>query len=171
MRYILRRRELAVDDWRYLEEHPAERDPLIVPLAELRSDPSKWTQRAGALGVLLGPADPVADLAPQLPRLALIALQFPNAGDGRGYSQARLLRERFEFRGELRAAGAGVREDQAFLLARCGFDSLQPAPGVDPEALRRAMSRYDVAYQPSSAQLALRRQRFGLPDVDAPAQR
>ena len=167
MRYILRRRELVADDWRYVGEQAAATDPLIVPFAQLRSDPLQWQQRAGPLGALLSPADSVAELAQSLPGLALVALQFPNPGDGRGYSQARLLRERLGFRGELRAVGAGVRQDQAFLLVRCGFDTLEPPAGADREAVRRALSRYDVAYQPGSAQLALRRQRFGLTRGDA----
>jgi uncharacterized protein (DUF934 family) len=161
MRHILRRRERLTDEWRYLGEEAADADPLIVPLAQLRSDPLRWQARSGALGARLGPADAVEDLAALLPRLALVALEFPNPGDGRGYSQARLLRGRFAFRGELRATGAGVRQDQAFLLARCGFDSLEPPPGTDLEAVRRAFSRYSVAYQPGSAQVALRQQRFG----------
>ena len=168
MRHILRRHELLPDDWRYLTEEPAESDPLIVPLAQLRSAGREWQQRPGPLGALLAPADPVTDLAPFLPRLALIALEFPNPGDGRGYSQARLLRERFAFRGELRAVGAGVRQDQAFLLARCGLDSLEPPAGVDLEAVRRALSRYSVAYQPGSAAVELRRQRFGTPPRQGP---
>jgi uncharacterized protein (DUF934 family) len=163
MRHILRRHELLPDDWRYLTEQPAESDPLIVPLARLRSDPRAWLERRGPLGALLGPADSVTELTPFLARLALIAVEFPNPGEGRGYSQARLLRERFAFRGELRAVGAGVRQDQAFLLARCGFDSLEPPPGVDLEAVRRALSRYSVAYQPGSAAVELRRQRFEAP--------
>jgi len=56
--------------------------------------------------------------------------------------------------------GAGVRQDQAFLLARSGFDSLEPVAGVDLEAVRGALSRYDVAYQPGAAQVELRLQRF-----------
>jgi uncharacterized protein (DUF934 family) len=160
MRRILRQRELLVDDWRYLGEEAAEADPLIVPLSQLRSDLLPWQHRTGPLGARLGPADAVEELAPLLPRLALIALEFPNPGDGRGYSQARVLRTRFGFRAELRAVGAGVRQDQAFLLARCGFDSLEAAPGVDLEAVRRALTRYDVAYQPGAPQLQLRRQRF-----------
>jgi uncharacterized protein (DUF934 family) len=105
----------------------------------------------------------VDELAPLLGRLALIALEFPNPGDGRGYSQARLLRGRLGFRGELRAVGAGVRQDQAFLLARCGFDCLEPPAEVDLEALRLALKRYDVAYQPGAEQPELRRERFSAP--------
>jgi uncharacterized protein (DUF934 family) len=160
MRHILRRRELVADDWRHLGEETAEDAGLIVPLAQLRSDPQRWRQRRGPLGVRLGPADAVEDLAAQLAQLSLVALEFPNAGDGRGYSQARLLRERLGFAGELRAVGAGVRQDQVFLLARCGFDAIELAAGEDPEAARRALSRYDVAYQPGAAQITLRRQRL-----------
>ena len=163
MRHILRQRERLADDWRYLGEESAETDPLIVPLAQLRNDPLQWQRRTGRLGVRLGPADAVDELAPLLGRLALIALEFPNPGDGRGYSQARLLRGRLGFRGELRAVGAGVRQDQAFLLARCGFDCLEPPAEVDLEALRLALKRYDVAYQPGTAQLELRRERFSAP--------
>jgi uncharacterized protein (DUF934 family) len=162
MRYILRRREIVADDWRYLGEVPAP-EALIVPLAELRRDLSRWRQWPGRLGVRLAPGDPVEELAPDIPGLSLIAVEFPNPGDGRGYSQGRLLRERLGFRGELRAVGNGVRQDQVFLLGRCGFDAFELAPGEDFESARRALSRYDVAYQagvsPAGAAAALRYQR------------
>jgi uncharacterized protein (DUF934 family) len=104
--------------------------------------------------------DRVEDLGEDLARLDLIAVEFPSPGEGRGYSQGRLLRERFGFRGELRAVGAGVRQDQVFLLARCGFDAIELAAGEDPQAARRALGRYDVAYQPGAAEVNVRRQRF-----------
>jgi len=47
-----------------------------------------------------------------------------------------------------------------FLLARCGFDAIELAENEDPDAARRALDRYDVAYQGGSAEVALRRQRF-----------
>lgn len=159
MRYILRRRELIADDWRYLGEDASAEAALIVPLAELLRTP-RWRERTGPLGVRLAPADPAETLAAELPGLKLVAIEFPNAGDGRGYSQARLLRERLGFTGELRAIGAGVRQDQVFFLARVGFDALELAAGEDPAAALRALGRYDVAYQPGAAQLPLRRQRF-----------
>src|SRR5215471_15051802 len=62
MRHILRRRELLTDEWRYLGEEAADTGPLIVPLAQLRSDPLRWQGRSGALGARLGPADPVEEL-------------------------------------------------------------------------------------------------------------
>lgn len=180
MRYILRRREIVADDWRYFGEEQAgspaagaadsaltaagEGAALIVPLAELRRDPPRWREWAGRLGVRIAPVDRVEDLAPDLAGLGLIAVEFPNPGDGRGYSQGRLLRERLGFLGELRAVGNGVRRDQVFLLSRCGFDALDLAPGEDLEAARRALNRYDVAYQPGvtpgGSAAPLRRQRF-----------
>jgi uncharacterized protein (DUF934 family) len=160
MRHILRQREIVLDAWRYLGEVVEPGGPLIVPLAELRGAREHWWNWTGRLGVRVGPAERAEDLAADLPRLDLVALEFPGPGDGRGYSGARLLRERFEFRGELRACGKGVRQDQVFLLARCGFDALELAEGEDREAARRALARYDVAYQPGSAEVRLRRQRF-----------
>jgi uncharacterized protein (DUF934 family) len=152
MRCILRRHELAAQ--------PAAEAALTVPLAALRAEPERWRGHRGGLGVRLAPADAIEDLAAELPLLSVIEVEFPNAGEGRGYSQARLLRERLGFRGELRAVGDGVRQDRLFLLARCGFDAFELAPGENPEAARRALARYDVAYQPGSSLLEMRRQRF-----------
>ncbi|HXW74738.1 MAG TPA: DUF934 domain-containing protein [Steroidobacteraceae bacterium] len=165
MRHILRRLEWVVDEWRYHGEEGAEDEAvaLIVPLARLRAEGERWRTWSGRLGVRLTPSDTVAELAADLPRLGLVAVEFPNPGDGRGYSQGRLLRERLGFSGELRAVGTGVRQDQVFLLARCGFDAMELAPGEDPQAARRALTRYDVAYQPGAAGaslVALRAQRF-----------
>jgi uncharacterized protein (DUF934 family) len=163
MRYILRRREIVADDWRHLGEEVAEGAALIVPLGELRADAARWAAWRGPLGVRLAPADAPEDLAADLPRLRLVAVEFPNPGDGRGYSQGRLLRTRLAFRGELRAVGAGVKRDQVFLLVRCGFDAIELAPGEDLEAARRALARYTVAYQPGAAGVHLARQRFLAP--------
>ncbi|HKD53844.1 MAG TPA: DUF934 domain-containing protein [Steroidobacteraceae bacterium] len=160
MRHILRRHELVEDSWRYLGEDEAADAALIVPLAQLRTETGRWHRHTGLLGVRLAPVDRVEELVQDLPRLSLVAVEFPNPGDGRGYSQGRLLRERYGFSGELRAFGAGVRQDQVFLLARCGFDAIELAGGEDPAAAQRALARYDVAYQPGAPQVMLRQQRF-----------
>ena len=160
MRYILRRREIVADDWVHLGEELADGAPVIVPLERLRADAARWGAWRGRLGARIAPADRVEDLAAHLPRLDLVAVEFPNAGDGRGYSQGRLLRTRLGFRGELRALGAGVKQDQVFLLARCGFDVMELAPGEDLEAARRALTRYSVAYQPGAAGATPQHQRF-----------
>lgn len=166
MRYILRRREIVADNWHHLGEDIPDGCPLIIPLAVLRLEPGRWRQWPGALGVLLAPDAAPEDLSDELPRLELLAVEFPDSGDGRGYSLGRSLREAAGFLGELRAVGAGVRQDQVFLMSRCGFDCLELAPGEDLAAARRALQRYDVAYQPGSpavgAVAPLRAQRFTL---------
>jgi len=163
MRHILRRRELVADDWAHCGEQAPEGTGLIVPLAQLRAEEARWRAWRGRLGVRLSPADAPEALAADLARFELIAVEFPNAGDGRGYSQARLLRTRLGFRGELRAVGAGVKQDQVFLLTRCGFDAIELAPGEDLQAAQRALGRYTVGYQPGAPGAALPRQRFGAP--------
>jgi uncharacterized protein (DUF934 family) len=163
MRRVLRQREIVADDWRHLCESsggPTSEESLIVPLAELRANASAWMLRRARLGVRIAPADKVEELAPELARFALVAVEFPSPSEGRGYTQGRLLRERFGFTGELRAVGAGVKRDLIFALARCGFDTFEVAPGEDLEAAARALDRYTVAYQPGARLGSVVRQRI-----------
>jgi uncharacterized protein (DUF934 family) len=77
-----------------------------------------------------------------------VALVFPTFKDGRAYSQARLLRERHQFRGELRATGQVLR-DQLLFLQRAGFDSFEVKKDNDAAAFAEAVHRYSVFYQPT----------------------
>jgi uncharacterized protein (DUF934 family) len=163
MRRVLRRREIVADDWRHVEEDPIAApndDAVIIPLAQVRTHAQTWTAHAGRLGVRLGPADEVEDLAPELYRFALIAVEFPTPSEGRGYTQGRLLRGRFGFAGELRARGAAVKRDLIFALARCGFDAFEVASGEDLEACARALEKYTVAYQAGAPGTLPVRRRF-----------
>lgn len=167
MRRILRRREIVADEWVYRGEEPEpppDADPvvgaLIVPFAEFRTNPASWRAGTGRLGVRLSPADNPEELAHDLPRLCLVAVEFPGPGDGRGFTQARLLRTRLRFQGALRAVGAGVKQDLIFLMARCGFDEFELASGQTFEDALRAFRRYTVAYQPGEPLESIRRQRF-----------
>ena len=169
MRKILRQRELVADEWRYLEELPegpaslasagAARPALIIPVAQLADAAYSSAAWAGRLGVHVESGARVEDIANDLGRLELVAFKFPTTGDGRGYSYARLLRDRYGFRGEVRALGA-VKCDQIFFMARSGFDAFELAPGEDVEAAIRALSRYSVAYAPGVAHASIRAQRF-----------
>ncbi len=160
MRHILRRREWRADDFRYAGESGAADCGLIVPFAEWRAAPGQWQDFPHPLGVRLALTDHPEELAQHLGRLSLVAIEFPSPGEGRGYTQGRLVRERFGFQGELRAVGAGVKQDLIFLLARCGFDSFELAPGETPEAAVAALGRYEVAYQPGDPRISVRAQRF-----------
>lgn len=160
MRRILRRHEVVADEWRLFGEDATDADLVIVPLAELRKDTAAWLTRKGPLGVRLAPAESVESLADVLPRLALVAVEFPNVGDGRGFSYGRLLRDRLRFKGELRAVGAGVKQDKIFLLARCGFESFELPPEENAEEALAALRRYDVVYQPAEPIEGISQQRF-----------
>ena len=98
------------------------------------------------VGVRLEPAEAVEDLAYDLPRIAVVALVFPKFMDGRAYSAARLLRERYEFAGQVRAVGDVLRE-QALHMVRCGIDAFIPADDSDPETWAAAARRYRHVYQ------------------------
>ncbi|MEO7255617.1 MAG: DUF934 domain-containing protein, partial [Casimicrobium sp.] len=96
---------------------------VLLPLAEFREFSGTWQKHVGAngaLGVKLSPADDPALIANDLGKLALIAIEFPAYTDGRGFSTATLLRERYRYIGELRAVG-DVQRDQIFLMSRAGF--------------------------------------------------
>jgi uncharacterized protein (DUF934 family) len=109
---------------------------------------AEWQQRPGWPAVSLANTDPVEDLAPHVGRLRLIVLHFPKFSDGRAYSQARLLRGRLGYAGELRATG-GVLQDQLPFMLRCGFDSFESDQNGFGEALARARTLFSVVYQPA----------------------
>ena len=99
---------------------------------------------------LLEASDDPGALAGSLGWLKAIAVRFPAFGDGRGYSIGRLLRERYGFRGELRAVGE-VARDHLYLMAQCGFDAFQLRAGEDPQEALAAFNDFSEAYQASAA--------------------
>jgi uncharacterized protein (DUF934 family) len=148
-RQLLRDGLLTDDDWRYLDEAPGPVGAgLILPFERWHSERDAEITRGRRLGVSLRPGDAVEQLVPDLGILALIAIDFPAANEGRGYSQGRLLRERWHFSGELRATGR-VRRDQVFFLARCGFNAFELA-ATEIEAARAAFASFSAAYQASN---------------------
>jgi uncharacterized protein (DUF934 family) len=96
----------------------------------------------------LANTDDVQALSDRLAGVKLIVLNFPKFTDGRAYSQARLLRERLGYTGELRATGAVFLDQLPFLL-RCGFDSFESEQKGFAEALARARTLFSVVYQPT----------------------
>lgn len=120
----------------------------IIPFDLWLAERDKWSTHPGRLGVVLLPAHKVEALAPDLARFELVAAEFPGPSDGRGYTQGRLLRERYKFGGELRAIGY-VRHDQLFFLARCGFNSFQLADDELASAAS-AFTTFTAEYQPSN---------------------
>jgi uncharacterized protein (DUF934 family) len=148
-RRLLRNAQIVADEWRYVAEAAADpAAPLIVTLAQWQLEPDTWLARGTPLGLVLSPAHAVEQLAPDLARFALVAAEFSGPSEGRGYTQARQLRERWNFKGELRATGY-VRRDQLFIMARCGFNSFE-LPETDIEDAYTAFTTFTAAYQPSN---------------------
>ena len=154
-RQLLRDGRVVADDWTYLTVTDsaaagtaAASEGLIIPFEQWQADKAAWLADARRLGVVLQPAHKVESLAPDLARFELVAAEFPGPSDGRGYTQARLLRERYGFKHELRAAGY-VRQDQLFFLARFGFNSFE-LPENELNAATAAFSTFSAEYQPSN---------------------
>jgi uncharacterized protein (DUF934 family) len=121
---------------------------VLVTAKRFLGDPDAILQRAGKAGAIWPNNRDVDDLVPYLGRLAVVALVFPTFRDGRAYSQARLLRERFAWRGELRATGQVLRDQFVFML-RAGFDAFEVKKQADAEAFAQTVKRYSVFYQPT----------------------
>ena len=96
--------------------------------------------------VRLEPSDDPAAVAERIARAARVEVNFPKFGDGRGYSIARLLRERHGYRGELRAVGQ-VARDHLYFMERCGFDAFLLREGEDPHEALRGFEDFSAAYQ------------------------
>jgi len=121
---------------------------ILVSAARFLGDAEALSRREGRTGVIWPNNRDLDDLVPFLDRLAVVALVFPTFRDGRAYSQARLLRERHHYRGELRATGQVLRDQFLFML-RAGFDSFEVKKPADAEAFANTVKRYSVFYQPT----------------------
>jgi uncharacterized protein (DUF934 family) len=156
---IIKQRQIADDAWEVLQLADNETPnsvrlpagPLLVPLAVWRARKEALLRRGRELqeplGVWLAPDEGPETIAGDLDTLALIAVHFPKLTDGRGYSTARLLRERHGYRGELRAFG-DVGRDQLHFLARVGFDSfVVKESDAELDDVLSAFTTFPDAYQ------------------------
>jgi len=147
---LLKEGRLVADPWRVVDDAtpvPAN-EPVVVSLARFQSERAALLARVAPLGVTLRNTDPVDALAGVLDRLELIVLAFPKFSDGRAYSQARSLRERLGYAGELRATG-DVLVDQALFMRRCGFDAYELADAARAPRFVEAFRTFSVVYQPA----------------------
>ena len=151
MRYI-KNGAVAADHFVYVEgDEPVPSDvPAIVSADWLLAAPKEQIRsRSTPLGVNWPNDRRASELAPFLPFLALVALEFPVFRDGRAYSQARLLRERHDFKGEIRATGDVLR-DQFLFMVRAGFDAFEVKKAADAEFFDKAVREFSLRYQPAA---------------------
>ncbi len=147
---------IRLEDGRFIEvsdrfalvsdDEPVPAGDVILSLTRFQAEGEALAGEGRLVGVRVDPHDAIEDLAYDLPTIPVVALNFAKFRDGRPYTSARLLRERFKFAGEVRAVGDVLRE-QALFMVRCGFDAFVPADGSSVEQWAAAAGRYRHVYQ------------------------
>lgn len=122
--------------------------PVIVSLDQWHAQRDALLARGTPLGIRLHSDQSPELIAADLEHFAVVALEFPKFRDGRAYSYARLLRERYRYRGELRAVGEVLLE-QLFFMVRTGFDAFDLQADDPLGAYRTALADFSVWYQPT----------------------
>ncbi|MGR8933240.1 MAG: DUF934 domain-containing protein [Gammaproteobacteria bacterium] len=146
---IIKDRTIAPDHWAYIpDDQPLEGD-ITVSVQRWQNEKNDLMRRSGKLGLRLVPSDDVATIVADLQHFQLIEIEFPSFADGRGFSQARLLRHRYHYGGELRAVGQFLR-DQLFYLQRVGFNAFALEKQDDLTGVLAAFDDFSVTYQTSS---------------------
>ena len=147
---VIRSGKVLEDSWQRLtvaeQQQSLPDGDWIVPLAYWRDNRDMLSRHKGRIAVCLNGDDSLEDFPGSLESFNLIALEFPKFTDGRSYSHARILRDRFGFQGEIRAVGDVLR-DQLFFMQRCGIDSFQLREDKNPEDALQGLSDFTVKYQ------------------------
>ncbi len=151
---IIKDKKIIEDNWTHFTDDEEIKNGdndnnITVSLSRWKNEKIALVNHKGELGIRLSPADNVEEIADQIQNLSLIALEFSVFTDGRSFSQARLLRSQYGFKGEIRAMG-NYMPDQIFYLSRVGVNSFQLE---DPEKLPLALSTiedFTVKYQAST---------------------
>ncbi len=143
---LIKDRQIIDDAWTLVRdaEAGAPAGPAILPLALWKT--LRDSRAAADTGVWLAPADDPAELAGAVAELPVIAVDFPQFADGRGYSIGRLLRERYGFAGELRAIGDVLR-DQLYPLEQVGFNAFSLREDRDPAKDIAGLHDFSLGYQ------------------------
>ena len=152
MSALIRNRQIDTDDYRSLADDDAlpASGGAIVSLARWQAEQAALEASGLRIGVRIPNTADVAALWPTLSARPLIALEFPAFGDGRAYSQARVLRDRYGYPHEIRATGAAVVRDQIHSMYRSGINSFVLRDDQDPAKCLAAFADFDLAYQPGA---------------------
>lgn len=153
MQKMLSHGAVADNNWTVLQQPVASipAGDILVPLNYWLEHRVELKQQSGQVGVWLDSDEEVESLADDLPQLPVVALNFPKFVDGRGFSSARLLRDRYDYQGEVRAIG-NIIQDQLFMLQRCGFSQFSLANDIDLEAAAKSLNDFSDGYQTAADQ-------------------
>ena len=153
MAQLLKDNQIIEDNWVFLDDS-AETLPsgnILLSIEQWQQFSDQLSQHNGELGLWLEGNAEIDAVIDSLQQLSLIAIKFPKFVDGRGFSLARLLRERYNYNGELRAIGEFIR-DQLYLLKRCGFNAFQLTEDQDLSEASKSLSDFSETYQVSADQ-------------------
>jgi len=155
---LIKHRAIANDRWTLLKDATGPEvlnaipgKNLIVPLRFWQDYAIELETYAGDIGIWLDSDETISEIGDALNELPLIALNFPVFADGRSYSNARELRERFAYEGEIRAIGDVLR-DQLYYMSRCGFDAFSLRHDQDPDSCIAALDDFTTGYQATVAE-------------------
>lgn len=157
MATLIKDRRIVADSWRLLSRGPKGELPEVLAQGDVIVPLELWLARredllpraeAGSIGLWLDANEAPEAIADDLQRFAVIAVNFPKFGDGRGYSIARLLRERYGYKGELRAIG-DVLHDFLYFMKQCGFDAFALRDDQDVNEALTAFDTFSDGYQTS----------------------
>lgn len=147
---IIKDKQIIDNTWTFIA------DDSVLINGDISVSPARWNKEKeqilnhnGKQGMRLSPTDKVEDIADDLEHISLIELDFPAFTDGRGFSQARLLRSRYNYQGEIRAIG-GYMPDQVFYLSRVGVNAFQLKNEEELPLSLSTMNDFTVNYQASS---------------------
>jgi uncharacterized protein (DUF934 family) len=146
---IIKDKQIVDDTWSFVaDDAKLKAGDISVSLARWKQDKQQLLTHAGKVGVRIGPADAMDDIAPDLANIQLIELDFPDFADGRLFSHAWLLRNRYNYQGELRATGHYMT-DQVFYLSRVGVNAFNPEKVEDLQVVLSYLNDFTVKYQSS----------------------
>ena len=133
-----------------VDELLTSQNPVLVPKQFWLAN-AEQLLKSESIGIWLDSDEGPEELEPYINKLNLIAINFPKFADGRGYSYARILRDRFKYSGELRAMG-DILHDQMFYLKRCGFDAFAVREDKDANVVIEGLNDFSECYQASTNQ-------------------
>jgi uncharacterized protein (DUF934 family) len=147
---LVKGRQPVADAWTHLEDAdplPAQ-GPVTVSWARWTAERDAIRREPAELGVRIPNTLSTAEIGAEAGKFGLIAVNFPSFSDGRAFSQARVLRDRYGYKGEIRATG-GVLRDQLQFMQRCGIDAFEVPERALSEDWFAALDEFDVFYQPA----------------------
>jgi uncharacterized protein (DUF934 family) len=150
MPQILKDTQVVSDNWILLDEN-ADSIPngdILLSYQQWQNFAEQLSNHSGSIGVWLEGHAEIEQIIEPLLNLPLIAINFPKFADGRGFSAARLIRERYNYSGELRAIGGFIR-DQLYLLKRCGFNAFQFSDENELSDAAESLKDFSENYQVS----------------------